>query len=747
MEFIERLPLVKLHYLLSLSFKDYKPYDKSSSKNEDERKDNYNKMRNVCESFIKTNGTIKRLYKFTGDNNWGDDGQGAGRLFAVGSGIQGLPKKIRGFLLDGITTDIDMVNAHPVILRYLCRKHNLPHKELSFYIENRDEVLSQFSDRETGKTLFLKATNDDKLNKKEKNTIFKAYDKEMKATQKLLTKLTCYESIVADVPSNKLYNWYGSAMNRILCYYENKILQVIIDELNKRNIEICAPMFDGVMTYGVIDSTLLQELENSINKTFSQLDMKLSLKEHAKDIVMPDDFTLEDKPKIEIQELDTFDKVATEFEKTHCKITNKSIFVKTDGDKLIIMSRQQMKTSYEHMVYDKIVKRTNDEEVLSLNFINDWLVNNPTQRRFDDIGCYPTGIECPPNHFNSWIPFAMEFVKEYEHKSSELEIILNHIKILCGNDDEVYDYFIKWIAQMIQYPAVKSICPTLISKEGAGKTTLIQLLCKMLGNEKVFETATPSRDIWGDFNGRMANTFLVNLNELSKKETLESEGRIKALITDPKLTINNKGVSQYDINSHHRFIITTNNEEPVNTTKDDRRKVIIRSSDEKIGDKEYFNKLYSFLDDINVIKTCYEYFKAIPDMDAFNKIPMPCTEYQQNLKELSRSPIEMWLENLVYENWDKVRVELLGTETCKLFKEWCDSNNIKYEIDAKKLGVRLSNSNIDGIMKGRHTNKGWTKIYDIDKLKTHFKLSCVISLKPKVKFTTEINEEIEEIDY
>ena len=57
----------------------------------------------------------------------------------------------------------------------------------------------------------------------------------------------------------------------------------------------------------------------------------------------------------------------------------------------------------------------------------------------------------------------------------------------------------------------------------------------------VFETATPSRDIWGDFNGRMASTFLVNLNELSKKETIESEGRIKALITDPKLTINNKG--------------------------------------------------------------------------------------------------------------------------------------------------------------------------------------------------------------
>jgi len=184
MEFFERLPLIKLHYLKSLTFKQYKEYDKSSAKNEEERKKNYEKLQRFCDNFIKANGQIKRLYKFTGANNWGSDGEGAGRLFADGCGIQGLSKKVRGFLLDGITCDIDMVNAHPVILRYLCRKHNLPLEHLDFYIENRDEVLSQFADRDTGKTLFLKATNDDKLNKKEKNAIFKAYDKEMKEHRK-----------------------------------------------------------------------------------------------------------------------------------------------------------------------------------------------------------------------------------------------------------------------------------------------------------------------------------------------------------------------------------------------------------------------------------------------------------------------------------------------------------------------------------------------------------------------------------
>lgn len=742
MEFIERIPDIRLHYLLTLNFKEYKQHDKASAKNDEERKKNYEKMRNFCESFIKANGEIKRLYKFTGDHKWSENGDGSGRLFSHGNGVQGLPKKIRGFLLDGFTTDIDMVNAHPVILRYLCRIHDIPHSELNFYIEHRDEILSEFSDRETGKTLFLKATNDDKLNKKEKNETFKKYDKEMKEIQKMLTKFTCYQNVVADVPSNRLYNWYGSAMNRIMCYFENKILQVIIDELNKKGIEIVAPMFDGCMVYGnyYSDEELLTNLETAINTTFPSLNMKLSYKQHCKDIVMPSDFQIPSQKPNE-EDINSFQKVSDEFERNHCKIINKAIFIKEFDNDTIVMSKQALKASYEHLVYEKINK---DGDVVQDNFINAWLTNNPKQRCYDEIGVYPNESKCPSNVFNMWRKFPMEFVSEYEHKQEELQVVLNHIKILSGNNEEVFNYFVKWIAQMIQYPEVKSNCPTLISSEGAGKGTLMKLFCGMLGSSKVFETTTPSRDVWGDFNGRMCNTFLINLNELSRKETMECEGRIKGLITDPKLTINNKGVNQYDINSFHRFIATTNNQEPIKTTQDDRRNWIVRSSDEKCGDKDYFNYLHTILDDINVIKTCYEYFKSIPDMDAFNSIPLPHTDYHNNLKKLSDNPVEMWLESFTLKNFDKEEVELLGSEACKLFKEWCNENEMKYDIDSKKLGVRLSLLKINAIKKGRHTNKGETKIYSIPELKKHFKLHCIIQLN---EHKAENDDELDESEY
>jgi len=259
---------------------------------------------------------------------------------------------------------------------------------------------------------------------------------------------------------------------------------------------------------------------------------------------------------------------------------------------------------------------------------------------------------------------------------------------------------------MIQYPAVKTICPTLITLPGAGKGTLLTLLSNMMGDSKVFETTTPARDVWGEFNGKMGDSFLVNLNELSKKDTLDSEGKIKGLITDNNLTINNKGVNKFQIKSYHRFIITTNNPEPINTSVGDRRNLIIRGSDEKINDKKYFQELHEMLKNEDVVKTCYEYFKSIEKMDEFNLLPIPETEHQNNLKELSITPIELWLKAFTIENHKEKEVELLGVETCDLFKLWCKDNGVIYDINYLKLGVRLNNLKIDGIGKGRHTNKG-----------------------------------------
>jgi putative DNA primase/helicase len=729
MEITERLPLTPIHWLSQLSYSEFveQCLNKDKKHTKEECKTKYSILQNFCQTNLKTDGITKRIYSYSTGTS--------GRLFSGGS-LQGLPSTIRGlFMRDGVGTDIDMCNAHPVVLRYICKLHNIPCPHLEYYITHREICLMKFESRELGKISYLTALNKDTVNQTKGLPVeFKKYDIEIKQIQKQLVKIPEYTELVSSVSENKPYNKLGSAVNRIMCYYENIILQHAIHVINKKGLEIAVLMFDGLMVYGNYykDKGLLEDITRYVENKMNGLDMIWTYKEHNTELKIPDDFVFKQTVKNNKNE-NSFEYVAKEFEKTHLKIINKSLFVKHDNNNIIFLTQAQLKMSYSHLSYDEPIY--NNKGIFTgyntLPFITKWIGFTHNIRRKDDVDIYPNSTDCPENIFNLWRPFAMELLTDsYTHKQTELNFILHHIKILCNHDENVYDYFIKWIAQMIQYPHIKTIMPTFISGEGSGKGTLFKLFEKMLGYEKVFETTNPSRDVWGDFNGMMCNCFLVNLNELSKKDTMEAEGKIKGLITDNTLAINQKGIPQYKIKSYHRFITTTNKEEPINSTNGDRRNLIIRSSDEKKGDYIYFETMHKFLEDIDVIRTCYDYFKGIDGMDKFKDIPIPITEYQTNLKELSKSPIELWLESFIRDhmNDSKECIELLGTEIYDLFKHWCSENGIKYEIDSRKLGVRLTNMKIHGVYKGKHTKKGETKMFNITELKKTLKIGCLIDL-------------------
>lgn len=717
MELTERLPLREINFLDEMELKTFKNFS-TNCKNEDERKQKFELMKAFCYSNIKTRGEIKRVYSYTQTTPL----EVGGRLYC-GNSIQGLPKDIRGLLLRDITTDIDMKNAHPVILKYICKINNIKCPYLDYYIRNRETVLQEFG--EDGKTAFLKAVNDDKLNKKISNEFFKNFDKECKVLQKAITSLECYKHIVDSVPLVRTYNFLGSAINRVLCVFENKILQKVISVCNSNQIEICALMFDGLMMYGnhYENDELLLNITDVVNEEFSELDMVFCYKEHSDKIKVPDEYSIAIPEPIVVTEGLSFKSVSSVFEENHCKITNKGFFIKEEPDNIIIMSKTHLIASYEHYTYEKIDE--NGYLVIG-NFIGDWIRNNPEQRCYDDIDCYPNKEDCPDNIYNTWRPFAMELVEEYEENLEGLETFRHLIKVLCNNDDTVRDYLEAWIGQMLQFPAIKSICPTLISKQGAGKGTLMALLAAMIGENKYFETTCPSRDVWGHFNGRMAKNFLTNLDELSRKESLDCEGKIKGLITNPRLTINEKGVGQYSVMNYSRFIATTNNEEPLKITVDDRRNCLIRASDGLIGNKIFFDKCYELLKDVNVIKTCYEYFKSIPNLENFGKIKMPETEFAKDAKNASVCPIEKWLEDFTKDNYYEDTVELLGKKQYELFSEWCKKCGLEYNVNLQAFGLRLKRLNITGIEKGKHTNKGETMIFKIVQLKEYFKLENLV---------------------
>ncbi len=115
------------------------------------------------------------------------------------------------------------------------------------HIANRETILAEFKNRDEAKELFLCALNKDSLSKAIKHKFFNSFDKECKEIQKPMINIKEYDEIIETVPEDKKFNWNGSAINRIMCYYENLILQEVISVINKKGFEIAALMFDGFM--------------------------------------------------------------------------------------------------------------------------------------------------------------------------------------------------------------------------------------------------------------------------------------------------------------------------------------------------------------------------------------------------------------------------------------------------------------------------------------------------------------------
>lgn len=279
----ERIPIERAIFISEMTFTDFKTYSKRCS-NDEERKIQYNKMRRLATEIILGNGTVNREYKHSVNM------ENFGRLCS--SGMQSIMREFRGFFMEGLTTDIDMKNAHPVILLYICKKHNIEHTNLEYYINHRDDILGSFDkySRDEAKTKFLKSINKDLHDKNEKHLFYRKFDNEMKNIQKSLCKIVEYEYIFKTIPSDRDYNILGSKLNRVLCTYEDKILQEALKAIKDDDIEVCSLMFDGCMVYGnqYDNNDLLDKINKKCEEAFEGLNMMWDYKPHNDSIKIPD---------------------------------------------------------------------------------------------------------------------------------------------------------------------------------------------------------------------------------------------------------------------------------------------------------------------------------------------------------------------------------------------------------------------------------------------------------------------------
>jgi putative DNA primase/helicase len=297
------------------------------------------------------------------------------------------------------------------------------------------------------------------------------------------------------------------------------------------------------------------------------------------------------------------------------------------------------------------------------------------------------------------------------HTCSNIEnsLIMKHMReIICNNNNDIFNYFINYLANLIQHPYKKANTSIIIkSIQGAGKDTIFKWFGNNILGKEYYLNEDTLELIFGKFNSSIENKILIVLNEVSGKETFIINEKIKNAITREVNIIEHKGMKPYENTNNIGYIYLTNNDNPIKIPFDDRRFCGIESNNSMVNNYEYFNSLNDEIKSGDYDRAFYDYFMNI-NIENYNfTLNRPLTTFYENMREINIPIIAKFLEHIIdnNNNNNNNNVDKLTYESSILFKKFnsfIQDGNFKCDYTLTKFGIELKS--YDGIEKFKSNN-------------------------------------------
>lgn len=302
-------------------------------------------------------------------------------------------------------------------------------------------------------------------------------------------------------------------------------------------------------------------------------------------------------------------------------------------------------------------------------------------------------MHLPPDVLNYWSgPTATPSNGNWTVMSAFLR------EIICGGDQSLYMYLIRYLAQMLQKPEDKpGVMIVMLGGQGTGKGTFFALL-RSIWSRTTLQVSDVD-EVVGRFNGALERNFAICMDEALFSGDKKSMERLKSLITEPKCRIEQKYQPARSIDSYHRFFAASNNDHFAHVDRDDRRFLFLRVSDRRQGDHGYWKALHASLADPAVVGSMVRDLLSM-QLANFNVRLRPRSEEHLNQKLQSLAGFErFWLEVLqkggfeprlgVIETWSAPR--FIGTQTLLEGFKMFDRQSERYRpTQARQIGQVLS---------------------------------------------------------
>lgn len=175
--------------------------------------------------------------------------------------------------------------------------------------------------------------------------------------------------------------------------------------------------------------------------------------------------------------------------------------------------------------------------------------------------------------------------------AGDCSLFLAHLReVVCKDDPDLYDYLIQWLANSIQTPMDKpGTAPTLSGGQSAGKGILARYLGPIYGPH--MQHVGSSEQLLGKYNAWLSGKIMIFGDEAAWPGDKHGRDKLKHLITEERITVEEKHVPVFEIDNYARFIFATNHTHSAHAELDDRRHVPLDVSNDRAEDRPYWDAL------------------------------------------------------------------------------------------------------------------------------------------------------------
>lgn len=216
------------------------------------------------------------------------------------------------------------------------------------------------------------------------------------------------------------------------------------------------------------------------------------------------------------------------------------------------------------------------------------------------------------------------------------------------------EHFINWLSFIFTKKDKARTAWVLKGVQGSGKNLFFDKIIKPLFGHNQCAVVDDDR-LQSDFNGFMNNKLFVAFNEVANDETKTKrsvKSKIKALITDATMMVNEKHVRTYEMDNFANILFFSNEAIPLLIEQQDRRFNVIETGGPLKSVASFKKDPVKFINDLNAELEGFTQYLLNYSYNLFKVDMVLENEAKKEIKELSMNRFELFASKLKAKDWD-----------------------------------------------------------------------------------------------